>query len=140
MIIEDDQDIRELCQELLDNEGFSSDAVANGKEAIEYLDRHSEPCVILLDMMMPIMNGREFMSALGKREKRTPVYLVSASADPKEGRAMGCLGFIKKPYNFSEILNVVKNHCDVAVSAQSHFQPGLCNPHSKLLNQPKSLY
>jgi CheY-like chemotaxis protein len=115
LIIEDDADIRELCRHLLEQDHFSVEACANGKEALAYLDIHQEPCLILLDMMMPVMNGKEFMTAFAKRPHTIlpiPIYLVSASATAEEGKEMGCLGFIKKPFNCNALLTIVHSHCE----------------------------
>jgi CheY-like chemotaxis protein len=114
LIVEDDQDIRSLCQEILESEGFQVEACSNGKDAITYLQGHQQPSVILLDMMMPVMNGREFMSAYvqkKKKEVKTPVYLISATAEKSDSREMGCRGFLKKPFDFDALLNIVRSHC-----------------------------
>lgn len=114
LIIEDDENIREVCKEILESEGFKVHACANGEDALEFLDRHEEPCLILLDMLMPVMNGREFMEAFSKRPHTIvpiPVYLVSASANNAEGKQMGCLGFLKKPFNIDALLAIVRSHC-----------------------------
>jgi len=115
LIVEDDDDIRELCRYLLEREHFTVEACANGKEALTSLDSHQEPCLILLDMMMPVMNGQEFMIAFAKRPHTIvpiPVYLVSATASGEEGKKMGCLGFIKKPFNCDALLRIVHSHCE----------------------------
>jgi CheY-like chemotaxis protein len=86
----------------------------NGKEALQSLERHQEPCLIFLDMLMPVMGGREFMAEFSKRPLTIvpiPVYLVSATAQKKDGDEMGCLGFIKKPFNIEILLSIVKSHC-----------------------------
>ncbi len=100
LIVEDDEDIRDLCQELLEAEGFVVEACANGQEAIASLDRHQDPCLILLDMMMPIMNGREFMAEFVKRPLAItiapiPVFLVSATANSDDGKGIGSAAFSK---------------------------------------------
>ncbi|MGZ3649574.1 MAG: response regulator [Bdellovibrionota bacterium] len=114
LIVEDDDSIREACVELLESEGFSVDACANGKEALASLERLSEPCLILLDMMMPIMNGREFMLEFAKRPHTIapiPVYLVSAAALEATSKGIGCLGFLKKPFEMNALLAIVRAHC-----------------------------
>jgi CheY-like chemotaxis protein len=111
---EDNEDIRNLCSLLLESEGFSVETCLNGQEALLSLDRDQTPCLILLDMLMPVMNGREFMTEFAKRPLTIvpiPVYLVSATAQKGDGHEMGCLGFIKKPFNIETLLSIVNNHC-----------------------------
>lgn len=114
LIVEDDDDIRELGKILLVKAGFTVETCVNGLEALVALQKHEEPCLILLDMMMPVMNGREFMTAFTKKPHTIvpiPVYLVSATADKNDGKEMGCLGFIKKPFDCDALLAIVETHC-----------------------------
>src|SRR5215510_8699670 len=60
LVVDDDQDIRDALCELLRDEGYEAIAVANGEEALTYLKGGNLPCVILLDLMMPVMDGWEF--------------------------------------------------------------------------------
>src|SRR5437879_4549846 len=60
LIVEDDADLREMMAQLLLLEGFTAQAVGNGREALEYLRRGDAPQLILLDLMMPVMDGWEF--------------------------------------------------------------------------------
>ena len=60
LIVEDDEDLREMMAQLLTLEGFQTAAVANGREALDYLRATAKPNVILLDLMMPVMDGWEF--------------------------------------------------------------------------------
>ncbi len=116
LIIEDDEGIRAACREILELEGFEVDVCENGKEALKFLERHQEPCLILLDMMMPVMNGREFMEGFAKRPHTIvpiPVYLVSATANQEAGMEMGCMGFLKKPFNIEALLAIVRSHCKI---------------------------
>lgn len=89
LIIEDDDDIRELCRDILETEGFSVETCINGQEALSSLDNYPDPCLIFLDMLMPIMSGTEFMTEFAKRPHTIvpiPVYLVSATAQKIEGK------------------------------------------------------
>jgi CheY-like chemotaxis protein len=114
LLVEDDNDMRELTVALLRGDGFSVESAKNGKEALEWLDRFEEPCLVLLDMFMPVMNGREFMLELLKRKSTVapiPVYLVSANAEYDESKEMGCLGFLRKPFEPGALLAIVRAHC-----------------------------
>lgn len=114
LIIEDDADILFACRDLLEGEGFAVDSCANGREALAFLDSHPEPCLILLDMLMPIMNGREFMAIFAGRPHTIvpiPVYLVSANASAKIGVEIGCRGFLRKPFDVEGLLKIAQDHC-----------------------------
>src|SRR5678815_5074292 len=60
LIVEDQPDLRDLLQFYLHRKGYSVDTAADGREALEKLDNGFNPCVILLDLMMPVMDGTEF--------------------------------------------------------------------------------
>jgi CheY-like chemotaxis protein len=134
LIVEDDTDIRELCQILLVKAGYTVETCVNGLEALVALKKHEEPCLILLDMMMPIMNGREFMAAFTKKPHTVvpiPVYLVSATADKNDGKEMGCLGFLKKPFDCNALLTIVETHC------KSHHSKNSINKFAPATEQKK---
>src|SRR5260370_42294949 len=82
MVVEDDPDIRECVQMILEDEGFDVVTAANGAEAEEELSRMEEPCVLLLDLMMPVMNGWELLEHLrraGKLDDGMRVVVGSAT-------------------------------------------------------------
>ena len=67
-------------------------------------------------MVMPIMDGRQFMLEFEKKPHviaPIPVYLVSATSVAREGREMGCCGFLKKPFSIEALLAIVHEHCRV---------------------------
>lgn len=133
LIVEDDESIRELYCQVLEGEGYEVETCVNGKEALLFLKHQEEPCLILLDMQMPIMDGREFMDAFKKRPHSIvpiPVYLVSATASSAEGKEMGCRGFMKKPFPIEALLTIARAHCEV-----NEFS-GTVKPIAKLLDIP----
>jgi CheY-like chemotaxis protein len=111
LIVEDDADLREMMAQLLSIEGFPTETVANGREALEYLSRGRFPQVILLDLMMPVMDGWEF-----RRQQRDhpafsslPVVVLSAF----DGSRIAELGtaVLKKPLDFDRLLEMVRRYC-----------------------------
>lgn len=113
-IVEDDRDIREGFETLLKHEGFGVESFANGQEAIDRLRNAPEPCLVLLDMMMPTMNGEEFMNhfhTLPATILPIPVFLISGTSNPDESKKMGCRGFLKKPVDLDALLIIVKQFC-----------------------------
>ncbi|MBC7692421.1 MAG: response regulator [Methylotenera sp.] len=113
-VIEDDRDIREAFVSILESEGYGVESFADGQKAIDRLYTAPEPCLILLDMMMPIMNGEEFMEHFHKLPATIlpiPVFLVSATSNAKHSGKMGCKGFVKKPIDLNALLMMVGEFC-----------------------------
>ena len=84
---------------------------SNGKEAIEILVANPAPCLILLDLMMPVMNGWEFVDALetDRAHADIPVVTLSAFSDPQ--KRIRANGSIKKPVDLDILFALVKKHC-----------------------------
>jgi len=112
LIVEDDEDLRDMMAQLLTIEGFDAAAVANGREALDYLHTSEKPHVILLDLMMPVMDGWEFR----RQQKadpdlaRVPVIVLSA-LDPGRASTVDATAFLKKPLDFDRLLELVRLHC-----------------------------
>jgi CheY-like chemotaxis protein len=111
LVVEDDDDIRSVIVDLLESEGYQTMAATNGKEALDVLSNSPKPCLVLLDMMMPIMNGREFLDIIMKDSMLAPlpVLIVSAIADATNSK--GSIGFLKKPIDIDVVLDVVGQYC-----------------------------
>jgi CheY-like chemotaxis protein len=114
LIVEDDPDVRETLQLIVEDEGVRAVGVSNGREAVEYLlsDR-ARPDLILLDLMMPIMSGVEFLS--WRREQPSPigdvpVVVVSASNARNAERAVAefdLRGFLQKPLTLEALTSTL---------------------------------
>ena len=91
LLVEDDRDIREAVASLLEAEGYTVLTAAHGKEALAILER-GQPCVVLLDLMMPVMSGWDFMDVVrkNKRLEDIPVVVVSAYSERKAEGCGGC--------------------------------------------------
>lgn len=114
LIVEDDADLREMMAQLLTLEGYHIDTAANGREALEYLHEAPRPDVILLDLMMPIMDGWEFR----RRQQNDPALadvpvIVLTALDQAQARANDLNGvdFLKKPLDFDRLLELVRRRC-----------------------------
>jgi CheY-like chemotaxis protein len=120
IIVEDDRDIRETLALCLETEGYGVESYANGRDAIDRLRHKPEPCLILLDMMMPIMDGAAFMREFAKLPATivpVPVYLCSASACAEDQKRLACHGFIKKPVDLQALLIIVGKFCETSSKA-----------------------
>ena len=115
LIVEDDADLREMMAQLLTLEGYAAAAVANGSEALQYLHVHEgaeQPHVILLDLMMPVMDGWEFRHRMKlEPELATLPVIVLSALDPSRARDVDAAAFLKKPLDFDRLLALVRQHC-----------------------------
>jgi CheY-like chemotaxis protein len=110
LVVEDDEEIREVIAEVLSDQGYSVETAENGRVALERLDG-STPCVVLLDLMMPVMDGWELLGELraGGRVPDLPVVVVTAAHEPE--RPEGVRAFLKKPVPIKRLLDLVKHYC-----------------------------
>lgn len=113
LIVEDDADLREMMAQLLTLEGFRAATVANGREALEYLHTDPKPDVILLDLMMPVMDGWEFrrQQQADPRLADIPVVVLSA-LDQNRAAGVNTAAFLKKPLDFDRLLELVRRYCE----------------------------
>ena len=114
-VIEDEDDIREAFVEALKVEGYRVESFADGQQAIDGLYKSPEPCLILLDMLMPVMSGEEFMEHFHKLPATIlpiPVFLVSATSNQEHSFKMGCKGFMKKLIDLDALLIIVSSFCE----------------------------
>jgi CheY-like chemotaxis protein len=113
LIIEDDPDLRETLAELLRLNGYSVQTAANGQDALQSLRGNDLPRLILLDLMMPVMNGWEFRDALAKdpRLAQVPVVVLSGVDDTSEAADVRADGHLTKPVTLEAVLNAVQSHC-----------------------------
>ena len=112
LIVEDDPDLREMMAQLLLLEGFNAHAVANGREALDYLKEKDPPELILLDLMMPVMDGWEFRrrQASNPAVSHVPVIVLSA-LDQSRAANVSAAAFLKKPLDFDRLLQLVRQYC-----------------------------
>jgi CheY-like chemotaxis protein len=112
LIVEDDADLRDMMAQLLLLEGYGTAAVANGREALEYLRTSTPPEVILLDLMMPVMDGWEFRRQQQAEPplKDVPVVVLTALDGPHT-RDLSADAVLRKPLDFDRLLELVRRYC-----------------------------
>ena len=112
LIVEDDEDLRDMMAQMLTIEGFEAATVANGREALDYLHATGKPNVILLDLMMPVMDGWEFRRRQKADPELAPVPVIILSAlDQTRASPVDAEAFLKKPLDFNRLLELVRDHC-----------------------------
>jgi CheY-like chemotaxis protein len=113
LVVEDDSEQRETLCAMLDFEGFGHTEAANGREALDYLAKSEAPCVVLLDLEMPVMNGWEFRTEqlADDRLSRIPVVVVTANDEGVSDRFPGVAGFLWKPLKFEALAAVLDRIC-----------------------------
>lgn len=111
LIIDDDEGIRDTLQIALEWNGYITETAANGKKALESLAQLPRPCLILLDLMMPVMNGWEFMNALNHEPISPPPPVIVVTAFPEKIGPIQSQGLLRKPINLDELLQLTDNYC-----------------------------
>lgn len=108
MIVDDDEDVRESLRDLLEHVGFEVVLAAHGREALELLGR-LEPCLLLVDLVMPVMDGWELLRELERRDPPLAVPIHISTSAPSSAPA----GYpvLPKPVDVQRVLEVVRRHC-----------------------------
>jgi CheY-like chemotaxis protein len=111
LVVEDDAGIRESVCQILEDEGFPTVSACNGKEALATLRNMALlPRLILLDLMMPIMNGWEFYELISRDKAVSWIPVVVMSAQETDAYA-GSLRLLRKPLHLDQLLSTVNEIC-----------------------------
>ncbi|HUQ16986.1 MAG TPA: response regulator [Candidatus Saccharimonadales bacterium] len=109
LVVDDHEDIRNTLTMALDDEGYEVRAAANGLDALSVLDEWT-PNVILLDLMMPVMDGWAFRKEQLRRHdgKAAPVVILSAAGELETHRAtLSAAAFIPKPFEIDRVVETI---------------------------------
>ncbi|MFA7255642.1 MAG: response regulator [Candidatus Omnitrophota bacterium] len=111
LIVEDDSDFQGIYQLYLQGESFQVLTALNGKEAIAVLEKET-PDLIILDLIMPVMDGEEFYLWLRAQEKGRLIPVIVASVNEKIPQRMidlgGIAGSLKKPFEIDTLLEKIR--------------------------------
>jgi CheY-like chemotaxis protein len=115
LVVEDDQAIRSMLVELIAEEGYSVSSAGHGLEALKQLHgSETRPCLILLDLHMPVMSGWEFRAAQQQDALigDIPVVVVSADRSLQYGApTLDAVEYLSKPIDFSRLLGLLERYC-----------------------------
>ena len=108
LVVDDDEAIRALLMTILRRRGFAVDCARNGAEALEQLER-CRYAVMLLDLMMPIVNGWEVLDHLAKidRNVRPVTIVLTAGSEPRDLQADLVAGTVRKPFDVELLLDSI---------------------------------
>jgi two-component system alkaline phosphatase synthesis response regulator PhoP len=105
LIVDDKLSMQRLVADYLNENGFRTVLASNGREAL-YVARHEKPNLILLDIMMPEMDGIEFMRRF-RKERNTPIILLTAKIEETDkviGLELGADDYVTKPFSMAELV------------------------------------
>lgn len=115
LVVDDDPALREALEEVVGDSGFGVHSASNGQEALNLMRQLSDkPCVVLLDVMMPVMDGWGFRSAqmADPSLAPVPVIVLSAHADIVDtATKMGAQAHLKKPVDLTALIDAVRRFC-----------------------------
>jgi CheY-like chemotaxis protein len=114
LVVEDDFDVRDALTQVLEMEGFRVVGAADGNEAMERARTGPLPSVILLDLMMPVMDGWQFRTEQLRDPALAaiPVILISADGTVREkAAALSAAAFLRKPIDVEQLLALVRQYC-----------------------------
>jgi two-component system, chemotaxis family, chemotaxis protein CheY len=116
LVVDDDPDVREVLQQFLTLEGYEVSTAANGREALERLHTGQLPGLILLDLMMPEMDGFAFRAQQRSDPALAPipVVIITAGHDAKRSAAkLGVSEWMFKPVEFDQLVGMASRYCAV---------------------------
>jgi CheY-like chemotaxis protein len=111
LVIEDDDDLRRVLADSLRLEGYGVAEAAHGRVAVDYLESRELPRVILLDLMMPVMNGWEFRAYQRRNPRLATIPTVIVTGDGRaaaDAHLLGADALLLKPLDFDGLLGVMR--------------------------------
>jgi len=112
LVVDDDVDIRELLESILRAHGYEVTRAGSGAAALDLLRAGLKPCLVLVDLEMPLMSGGDLAAEMARDEalKDIPVVLTSASREQLD-RFQRSLSTLEKPFLFERLMEIVREHC-----------------------------
>jgi CheY-like chemotaxis protein len=110
LVVEDEKELREMMCEALEMNGYDVVAAVEGEAALEALDRLDHVCLVLLDLLMPGMNGWDFFKEMRSRSRYAAVPVIVHSSSTA-GAPQGATRVLTKPLELERLLDVVREFC-----------------------------
>ncbi|HLK35929.1 MAG TPA: response regulator [Polyangiaceae bacterium] len=110
LVVEDERDLREMLCEALELHGYDAVPAVDGQAALEALERIDLPCMVLLDLLMPGMNGWDFIEKMRAHSTYAKVPVIVHSSAPAAA-PQGATGVLTKPLDLERLLEIVRGFC-----------------------------
>ena len=112
LVVDDDADMIEVIELVLQDAGYKTRSAFNGQEALEAVASGGMPALIVLDMLMPVMNGWQFAETFHALYGRNVPIVVATAAEHVRSRSdgIGAVGVLPKPFEVSDLLRIVARH------------------------------
>jgi CheY-like chemotaxis protein len=118
LVVDDDAGIRDSLRELLELEGYEVTTAEHGRAGLQRIENDGVPCLVLLDLMMPVMNGVEFLKWLrghpDPQVANATVAVVSALDDARAVQEPYRCEVLRKPVDVDQLIDTVHRHCEAA--------------------------
>jgi len=111
LVIDDDEAIRATLTIALEVEGYTVQSAANGELALQALQSEPLPQMIFLDLMMPVMDGWQFMKKKAEDSRLKPIPVVIISAFSERAVNLACQDILKKPVDLPRLFELAKQNC-----------------------------
>ena len=115
LVVEDDLELRDALGQLLEAEGYLVEFALDGGEALDRLEVPQPPCLILLDLMMPRVDGWQFRAAQVRNPRMAAIPVIVCSGAGNVGEKAASLGipsYLQKPLDPDALLDLVRRYCD----------------------------
>jgi two-component system, chemotaxis family, chemotaxis protein CheY len=112
LVVDDDEDIRLTLQQILEEEGYPALTAANGEEALDVIRGESRRLrLVLLDLMMPIMDGARFQAKLAEDPglAAVPVVVISAGATSNQHSGVRAVRYLSKPVDLRTLMGAIRS-------------------------------
>jgi two-component system, OmpR family, response regulator CpxR len=113
LIVDDDELIRDTLREVVEMAGCSALEAANGKDALNVMAKH-RPCLVILDLLMPVMSGNELLEAMRREPALAEVPVVISTSAPD--RAPPGVPIIRKPVDIDLVIDWIRRTCQCSVA------------------------
>lgn len=112
MIVENDADVREVIADILAMEGYRTVQATNGAEALVLLETRVRPCIVILDLLMPVMDGEEFLRHVRAQPAGLKdLKVILCTADKRVVPGVQPDAILRKPFDLDELVHIVHAHC-----------------------------